>query len=90
MNGRFASWPRDSYRSFAQTVVDQFWSSRLNEDNIDQYCPMQTESAEAISRAKESGAIWVTPHYGNFEWIALSMGFRGYKFTIVAQDFKES
>ncbi|MEM9280660.1 MAG: lysophospholipid acyltransferase family protein, partial [Verrucomicrobiota bacterium] len=29
-----------------------------------------------------------TPHYGNFEWIALIMGFRGYKFTIVAQDFK--
>lgn len=79
---------RDSYRSFAQTVVDQFWSSRLNPDNYEQFCEMQIDDMESVEMALETGAIWVTPHYGNFEWIALIMGFRGYKFTIVAQDFR--
>jgi len=43
---------------------------------------------EEIASAKETGAIWVTPHYSNFEWTALVMGFQDYEFTIVAQDFK--
>ncbi len=79
---------RDSYRGFAQTVVDQFWSSRLNAENYSNYCETEAEDIEAIQRALHTGAIWVTPHYGNFEWIALIMGFGGYKFTIVAQDLK--
>ncbi|MEM1444412.1 MAG: hypothetical protein AAGF67_18850, partial [Verrucomicrobiota bacterium] len=79
---------RDSYRHFAQTVIDQFWSRRLNADNYETYCEVQPDDPEAVAEALETGAIWVTPHYGNFEWIALVMGFRGYKFTIVAQDFK--
>ena len=77
-----------SYQSFAQTVVDQFWSKRLTSQNIETYCTLEAEDWEAIDAARETGAIWVTPHYSNFEWIALIMGFRDYSFTIVAQDFK--
>ncbi|MEM9018605.1 MAG: hypothetical protein AAGC68_16475, partial [Verrucomicrobiota bacterium] len=79
---------KQSYHSFAQTVIDQFWSRRLNAENWADYCDLQVDDPEAVEAARETGAIWVTPHYGNFEWIALMMGFRGYKFTIVAQDFK--
>lgn len=79
---------RDSYRAFAQTVIDQFWGSRLDADNYARFCEIEAEDMDAIERARETGAIWVTPHYGNFEWIALAMGFRGYRFTIVAQDFR--
>lgn len=79
---------RDSYRSFAQTVIDQFWSRRLTRENYERYCEVQIDDPDAVQSALETGAIWVTPHYGNFEWIALMMGFRGYQFTIVAQDFK--
>jgi Kdo2-lipid IVA lauroyltransferase/acyltransferase len=79
---------RDSYRSFAQTVVDQFWSSRLNRENYTQFCELVVDDEDLIERVRETGAIWVTPHYGNFEWIALIMGFRDYKFTIVARDFR--
>lgn len=82
------SLARRSYQGFAQTVVDQFWSPRLTEENYLDHCQVELEDAEAVERARETGAIWVTPHYSNFEWIALFMGFRGYGFTIVAQDFK--
>ncbi len=79
---------RESYCSFAQTVVDQFWSRRLNQKNIDRYCKAEFYDPETLDAIRESGAIWVCPHYSNFEWIALSMGFRDCKFTIIAQDFK--
>lgn len=79
---------RESYWSFARTVVDQFWSRRLNRENFENYCELEIENPEEVESARETGAIWVTPHYGNFEWIALIMGFLDYKFTIVAQDFK--
>jgi Kdo2-lipid IVA lauroyltransferase/acyltransferase len=79
---------RSSYRTFAQTVVDQFWSSRLNRENYLHYCTVEFADPEAMERARETGAIWVTPHYGNFEWVALIAGFMDYRFTIVAQDFK--
>jgi len=79
---------RDSYRSFARTVVDQFWSRRLNADNYEKYCRIEADDPNALEAVRETGAIWVTPHYSNFEWLALAMGYRGYHFTIVAQDFK--
>lgn len=79
---------KKSYQSFTQTVVDQFWSKRLTADSIETYCSIEAEDWDVIDAARETGAIWVTPHYSNFEWIALIMGFRGYSFTIIAQDFK--
>ena len=79
---------RDSYRSFARTVIDQFWSSRLHRGNYLDFCELIVDDPDLVERVRETGAIWVTPHYGNFEWIALIMGFREYRFTIVAQDFR--
>jgi len=79
---------RESYRNFARTVVDQFWSPRLTRDNYEKYCRIEADDMAELEAVRETGAIWVTPHYSNFEWLALAMGFRGYHFTIVAQDFK--
>lgn len=79
---------REAFQNFAHTVLDQFWSPRLNRENYLEYCEIQFEDNAAIEAVRETGAIWVTPHYSNFEWIALMMGFRGYEFTIIAQDFK--
>ncbi len=79
---------KGAFKNFARTVIDQFWSRRLNEDNYEKYCDIQIDDPEALEKVRETGAIWVTPHYSNFEWIALMMGFRNYHFTIVAQDFK--
>lgn len=79
---------RDSYAHFARTMLDQFWSRRLTAENYLDHCEIEFHDAAAIEAARDTGAIWVTPHYSNFEWIAFFMGFRGYRFTVVAQDFK--
>ncbi len=79
---------KQAYQYFARTMLDQFWSSRLTGENYLNYVDVQEEDAEAIAQAQKSGAIWVTPHYGNFEWTSLIMGFRDFPFTVVAQNFK--
>ena len=79
---------RRSYRLFAQSMADLFWSRRLTKDNYQNYVDYEFEDKESIEQARETGAIWVTPHYSNFEWIAFCMGFRGYPFCIIAEDFK--
>ncbi len=79
---------RDSYRNFTRTVIDQLRSRKLTQENYLDHVTLVMEDEEAMVNAQETGAIWVTPHYSNFEWIALIMGFRGCKFTVIAQDFK--
>lgn len=79
-----------AFQSFARTVFDQFWTPRVTRDSYLKYCEIQMDDESQIEAARETGAIWVTPHYGNFEWTVLVMGLRGYGFTIVAQEFKNS
>ena len=49
---------------------------------------MSRSTPPTPKRVSGTAGIWITPHYGNFEWIALMMGFRGVPFHVVAQDFK--
>lgn len=77
-----------SYELFARSTCELFWAARLNADNYSRYIQIEYEDRASFDRATEEGAIWVTPHYGNFEWISLVMSLRGHPFTLVAQDFK--
>ena len=65
-----------------------FWTKRLDATTAKKLIRYDYADMEAVERAKETGAIWVTPHYANFEWVAFGMGFRGYSFCIIAEDFK--
>lgn len=76
-----------SYQVFARTFVDLFWSPQLKADNWQPHFDIITDAATE-EKARETGAVWVTPHYGNFELISQIWGFRGFPFTVVAQDFK--
>jgi lauroyl/myristoyl acyltransferase len=77
-----------SYQYFARSMCELFWATRLNEENYSKIIQLDIEDREAYNQAVKEGAIWVTPHYGNFEWISLMMGYRNHPFTLVAQDFK--
>ena len=78
---------RRSFQYFARSMLDLFWGANLTKDNFERYMEIDMGDAEADGRM-EQGGIYITPHYGNFEWIALMMGFRGRPFHVVAQDFK--
>lgn len=79
---------RRSYQVFARTFLDLFWSARLTQDTWQKYFTIHLPRPEDEAQARETGAVWVTPHFGNFELVSMVWGFRGIKFTVVAQDFK--
>ena len=79
---------RKSYQVFARTFLDLFWSSRLTPETWQQYFTIHLPKPEDEDRARQTGGVWVTPHFGNFELVSMVWGFRGFKFTVVAQNFK--
>lgn len=79
---------RKSYQIFARTFIDLFWSSALTSATWQQHVSIHLCDPQAEAQARETGGVWVTPHFGNFEFVSLIWGFRGIPFTVVAQDFK--
>jgi lauroyl/myristoyl acyltransferase len=79
---------RGSYKVFARTFLDLFWSSRLTAETWQQFFTIHLPKPEDEEQARQTGGVWVTPHFGNFELVSMVWGFRGFKFTVVAQDFK--
>ena len=76
---------RRCYQTFATTLIDLLWSSRLTPQNFRRYIEI-----EGLERAEEESgdlrsAIAVSIHYANFEWLSLTMGFLGYPGDIVAE-----
>ena len=74
---------RKSYQSFTLSMCDLFWASNINEKNYSKFIQVEFENREAYEKARQNGAIWVTPHYGNFELISLVMGFYKTKFIYI-------
>jgi len=76
------------YQNFARGFLDLFWFSRLRAETLDRWVVIENESSILQSIRSDRGAIFLTPHYGIFEWASLIVGFRGLHFDIAAQDFK--
>ncbi len=77
-----------SYQVFARTFFDLFWSAKLTPETWQQYISVRLHDEKVEQQAREKGGIWVTPHFGNFEFVSLTWGYRGMPYTVVAQDFK--
>ncbi|RFC41676.1 MAG: Lauroyl/myristoyl acyltransferase [Verrucomicrobia bacterium] len=79
---------RACYRSWARTYLDQFWTRRITEENYREYTTYHLPDSQGLEEARKTGAIWMMPHYGNFEWGANNVAFLGFHYTAIAQDFK--
>lgn len=77
-----------SYRTFARTFLDLFWSMKMTREISEKQIQIAWEDAETETIAKDRGALWVTAHYGSFEMVSLATGFRGFSWGVIAQDFK--
>ncbi|TVQ01510.1 MAG: hypothetical protein EA381_05005 [Planctomycetaceae bacterium] len=78
---------RDCYQNFARGILDLFWFSRLTPETMGDWVEIEDEARLRGLLETDQGAIFLTPHYGIFEWCSLVMGFRGLRLNIVAQDF---
>lgn len=79
---------KGSYQTFARTFLDLFWSSKLTKDTWQPFFDIHIPQPHIEERVRQTGGVWVTPHFGNFELISMVWGYRGFPFTVVAQDFK--
>jgi len=81
---------KDCYQNFARGFLDLFWFSRLRRENVDKWITIENEAAILGAIRSDRGAVFLTPHYGIFEWTSLVVGLRGVTLDIVAQDFKNT
>ncbi len=86
---------RRSYQSFARTMVDLLWSSRLTEENWRDFLIMEGDLAvltglDQTPEKERRGAVLLCSHWGNFEWASLAIGFHRPRVHIVAEAFKNS
>lgn len=79
---------RDCYRQFARTFIELFWAPRLTPEILASQCQWSFEDEAATLAAAAGGAIFITPHYGNFEWLAIAWRQRTQPLVIIAQDSK--
>ena len=84
------SLARQSYQHMAFTFLDLFWAQNLTQDNWRDYVDLVFEDPEGTERAEATSAVWITPHFGNFEWSALIQGIRGVRIQIIAQNFRNA
>jgi KDO2-lipid IV(A) lauroyltransferase len=81
---------RESYQYFAGTMIDLFWSPRLNPGNFRKL--IEFEGLEHFERTVGSKrpCVFATYHYGNFELLSLGCGWVGIQPHIITQEFKNS
>ncbi len=80
---------RESYQHFARTMLDLFWSPRLQPDNYLDYIQFEgVEQAKAETAAEGHTGVIGSFHYSNFEWLSLACGWLGYPSAITTQEFK--
>ena len=79
---------RQSYQTFATTLIDLLWSSRLTEQNYQRYIEIEGLEPAEKEPDEERFGIAISVHYANFEWLTLVLGFHGYSADIVAERSK--
>jgi Kdo2-lipid IVA lauroyltransferase/acyltransferase len=79
---------RQSYQQFAGTMIDLFWSPRINQQNYRELIDLAGYEEFARTVGPTGPCIFAACHYGNFEWSGLTVGYLGMPGTIIAQEFK--
>ena len=78
-----------SYRNFARTMVDLFWSPALARPENRHWLRMEDWEPlrERLTRGKR-GVVLVSLHFGNWEWGSLGAAWNGFPCMAVAENFK--
>ncbi len=79
-----------SYQYLTRTMIDLLWSPRLTEENFLQWFEVTNLNEVMAEIGPNQSCIFITIHYGNFEWAAKAMGLSGVPLLILAQEFKNS
>ena len=81
---------RESYRHFARTMTDLFWSPRLTRQNYSRYVDVVNLEVVEAEMKKGNGIVFACCHYSNFEWVAIAANYFGVASALVTHTFKNS
>lgn len=73
----------DTYASFGQTVLEVMLMSKLSSEQIAATFTFENLSVLDRLKAEGRGAICLSGHYGNWEWMAVALAARGYPITLL-------
>lgn len=81
---------RRSYHHQAMSALDLMWAPRhLTQETAASLIELSFEDKEEFEAIRHGPVVWVTAHYGCFEWLSLLWGLTGKTDTmIVAEDFR--
>ncbi len=79
---------RASYRVFSRTFFDLFWSPHLKEKDWDRYFILECDTPAARAALDANHCIFVTAHFGGFEWLSIAKALRNGGSMTIAQNFK--
>jgi KDO2-lipid IV(A) lauroyltransferase len=79
---------RASYRGFARTFVELFWSPRIGVEQWDRFFILQYDTEAAREAAESNRCLIVTAHLAGFELMNVGKTLKGMESMTIAQDFK--
>lgn len=76
---------RDIYRHFTYLWFEVIHSKKISMDNIDKH--FNVHGFEIIDKMleKNKGLILFSGHFGNFEWVTILFGLKGYFYNAIAK-----
>jgi len=78
---------KESYRNFARTMVDLFWSPALMKPENRRFIRLHGWKA-VNEQVGKRGAIYLSVHAGNWEWVNIASGINEAGGLAVAENFK--
>ncbi len=81
---------REAYWHQTMSALDLMWAPRnLTAENARQHVRYAFEDKDDFDAIGDDAVIWVTPHYGTFEWLSIEWALtQNTKPMIVAEDFR--
>jgi lauroyl/myristoyl acyltransferase len=79
---------RSSYRVFARTFFELFWSPGLRGKDLTRYFVVDTTDPAILAAIKANHCIYISPHTGGFELLGVAKAYGHWGSMTIAQDFK--
>jgi len=79
---------KDSYRVFARTMLELFWSPNFTREFAERMVVCEGLDRDACHRDDKAAAIYPCLHFSNFEWLGQYCAYAVIQGPIIAQRFK--
>ncbi|MCS7009000.1 MAG: lysophospholipid acyltransferase family protein, partial [Chthoniobacterales bacterium] len=81
---------RQSYHTFAKTMLCLFWSPSLSKHNYHQWIRVEGLDSDPVHKNPNAPGIYFLGHFSNFEWLSLYTAYILQPGILIAQKFKNS